>query len=113
MNELDIAIKYVRGQHDALTDKQEIKDMAQDILDFAKNYALKQSDNIDLGDVRHSEFFSLSTTTSFTEDELIDYAILTGKKLPEIEKIMAEYTRYGLYSLWEINLIIRMGHYCA
>lgn len=51
MNELDIAIKYVRGQHDALTDKQEIKDMAQDILEFAKNYALKQSDNVDLASV--------------------------------------------------------------
>jgi hypothetical protein len=39
--------------------------------------------------------------------------MLTGKQLPEIEKIMADYMRYGIHSLWQINQIIKMGHYCA
>ena len=38
MNQYDIAYKYVHGHHDALTDSQEIKDMAKDILDFAEAY---------------------------------------------------------------------------
>ena len=72
-----------------------------------------QKDKLRIGSVRHSKFFALSTTTIFTEEELIEYANLTGKKLPEIEKIMADYMRYGIHSLWQINQIIKMGHYCG
>jgi len=63
--------------------------------------------------VKHSKYFTLSTTTSYTEEELIDYAHLTGKKLPEIEKIMETYMNNGIHSLWQINQIIKMGHYCG
>lgn len=42
MTEHDIANKYVHGLHDALTDSQEKKDMAKDILEFAKNYHQEQ-----------------------------------------------------------------------
>ncbi len=35
----EIAYKYVHGHHDALTDNQEKKDMAEDILNFAKEFA--------------------------------------------------------------------------
>jgi len=38
MNQHDIANKYVHGLHDALTDSQEKKDMAADILEFAEAY---------------------------------------------------------------------------
>ena len=33
-----IAKKYVHGMHDALTDRQEIKDMVTDIETYAKEY---------------------------------------------------------------------------
>jgi len=33
----EIAYKYVHGEHDALTDSQEKKDMEADIVAFAKN----------------------------------------------------------------------------
>ena len=73
----------------------------------------KQESKLNIGSVKRGQFFALSTTTIFTEDELIDYAMLTGKELPEIEKIMADYMRFGIHSLWQINQIIKMGHYCA
>ena len=37
-----IAYKYVHGYHDALTDNQEKKDMAEDIIEFAKEYHQEQ-----------------------------------------------------------------------
>ena len=37
MNSRQIAEKYVYGNHDALTDSQEIKDMIQDIENYAAN----------------------------------------------------------------------------
>jgi hypothetical protein len=82
------------------------------MFEFIKNL-FKVESKLNIGSVRHSQFFALSTTTVFTEDELIDYAMLTGKKLPEIEKIMSDYMKYGIHSLWQINQIIKMGHYCA
>jgi hypothetical protein len=42
MTEDDIAYKYVHGLHDALTDSQEKIDMANDIINFAKEYHNKQ-----------------------------------------------------------------------
>lgn len=38
----EIAYKYVHGKHDALTDSQEKKDMADDIKAYADNYSNKQ-----------------------------------------------------------------------
>lgn len=42
----EIAIKYVYGNHNALTDRQEFEDMKNDIIEFAKMHAedaLKQA----------------------------------------------------------------------
>jgi hypothetical protein len=36
MTELEIANKYVYGNHDALTDKQEVMDMVKDIKELIK-----------------------------------------------------------------------------
>lgn len=63
--------------------------------------------------MKKTPFFALSTTTLFTEDDLMEYAMLTGKQLPEIEKIMDSYYKRGINSLWQINQLIKMGHYCG
>lgn len=36
----EIANKYVHGDHDALTDSQEKKDMANDIMEYGKSEAM-------------------------------------------------------------------------
>ena len=42
MTELEIAQKYVYGEHDALTDNQEIIDMVKDITDLIKKDRAEQ-----------------------------------------------------------------------
>ena len=39
-----IAIKYVYGNHDALTDEQEVKDMTKDIIDLVKEIQAKNNE---------------------------------------------------------------------
>jgi|DEB0MinimDraft_6_1074348.scaffolds.fasta_scaffold142692_2 hypothetical protein len=47
MTPKEIAEKYVYGDHDALTDKQEVLDMIKDI----EEYTLQQVNSVDLADV--------------------------------------------------------------
>lgn len=42
----EIAEKYVRGSHDALTDNQEIKDMAGDIEEYAEQARRKERERL-------------------------------------------------------------------
>jgi len=48
----EIAKKYVYGNHDALTDRQEIKDMILDIENYAKEYHAEQLDLNAIGKVK-------------------------------------------------------------
>jgi hypothetical protein len=64
-------------------------------------------------DQSERKFFKLSVSTPFTESELEEYSVLTGKSLPEIEKTMELYTNYGIGSLHQINILIKLGHYCG
>ena len=41
-----IAIKYVYGNHDALTDEQEVKDMTKDIIDLVKQFEAKNNESL-------------------------------------------------------------------
>ena len=46
MEAKDIAVKYVFGRHDALTDSQEVIDMIKDILDFQREETIKILTNL-------------------------------------------------------------------
>ena len=63
--------------------------------------------------VSHSCYFYLSVETPFTEEEIIDFALLTGKKLPEIDRLLKYYAKNGIHSLWQVNQLAKMGHYCG
>ena len=63
--------------------------------------------------VSHSCYFYLSVETPFTEEEIIDFALLTGKKLPELERLLKYYANNGIHSLLQINQLAKMGHYCG
>lgn len=64
-----IAIKYVYGNHDALTDEQEVKDMTKDIVDLLKN--------IKVEDFKEKAIEIKDKMWGFTEYEQICNAITT------------------------------------
>jgi len=92
MTPKQIAKKYVHGMHDALTDRQEIKDMITDIETYAKEYQEIKMNEIDKA---YKEWSSICRMFNRKEDpaiyshkELFDFAkayhkhMMQGSKLP-------------------------------
>ena len=65
MEPLEIAEKYVYGNHDALTDSQEIKDMVFDIEEYAKEHCAKV---VNFGRLREASVVLSSLITSGAYD---------------------------------------------
>lgn len=59
----EIAKKYVHGLHDALTDRQEIKDMMTDIENYAERYHQAKLKLLGVTDVigRSEQFYCVSS----------------------------------------------------
>ena len=60
-----IAIKYVYGNHDALTDEQEVNDMTKEIFDLVKEIQAKSNES--LHDVIRSEEENLQYNIGYND----------------------------------------------
>ena len=58
--------------------------------------------------------FKIATTTPYPVDDILDFMMLTGLKIDDTEKVMANFCHCGISNLTDVNTLVKMGyfHYC-
>ncbi len=61
---------------------------------------------------KKQRIFIISTTTPYTVNDIMEFMYLTGCKIDETEKIMANFCKCGVSNLKDVHTIIKLGYYC-
>ena len=54
--------------------------------------------------------FKISVATPYTEDEIVEFMCLTGLKIKDTEKVMANLNHCGVTNLADILKLVKMGY---
>ena len=49
--------------------------------------------------------------TSYSMQEIVEFRALTGINGKETYKLLKNYCSIGIHSLWQINHLVKLGHY--
>ena len=58
-----------------------------------------------------NEIFKISTTTPYTTDEIVEFMSLTGLKIDETKKLMANFCYCGISNLRDVITLVKMGYF--
>jgi len=59
---------------------------------------------------RRKILFKISTVTPYTVPEIEDFMYLTGLKIKDTEKVMANLNHCGVTNLIDVNRLVKMGY---